>query len=393
MRVPKMKQLDAESSLSLSNLTPFFNRTESAERSYVWQKRYRGKAIRISLKTKDEQEAAKRSQSLYTLFLQMQVMNIQLDFKTMRTALTDARDKYIINQMLGMLSSSCVSSTALPLMSEVLTEWMSESSNDWKPKTREVNERTVKAFIEHVGDKPIDQFKKKDVSEYKHYLEERFKAPRSRQDHLVKISGLFTFASKKRDYISSNPFSGMAYKNVESVSEKVAITIEEQHQVLAAKNVVRSLELSWMLKVLYYTGMRISEVIQLRKSDYRDVEGVLCFSVNDEDGKTVKTKDSVRNIPIHASLLEDGIWEDKPTFKWKNSASAGERVRLAFRNIGLTHTPHEYRYGVSDRLRDISDLPDHVRYSILGHSSQVMTDKTYRSKQPLQLMKQAIDKI
>jgi len=286
-----------------------------------------------------------------------------------------------------------VTEVSSPLMSEVLSEWLVEMESEWKPRTKSMNEKVAQKFIDWKGDVPISSVTKRDVSQYKLHLEKVLKAPRSRQDALVKASGLFTFAMNKRDYIEKNVFSGMFYRAVESKCQKESITKEEHTEAVSKVKGKNAQELMWMMKVLWHTGLRIGEVIQIRKEDYREVDGVWCISINTEDGKTVKTKDSVRDIPIAQNLIDEGILEVKPVFHWKSSSSAGERVRLAFKTIGIERTAHCYRYAISDRLRDLADVPDHVRYSILGHSHQVMTDRVYRGKQSLELMKEAINKI
>ena len=56
--------------------------------------------------------------------------------------------------------------------------------------------------------------------------------------------------------------------------------------------------------------MRIEEICQLHLSDVREVEGVMCFSVNEELGfngtsKHVKTIAGIRNVPIHPWLWKE----------------------------------------------------------------------------------------
>ena len=66
----------------------------------------------------------------------------------------------------------------------------------------------------------------------------------------------------------------------------------------------------WAPWIALYTGMRIEEICQLHISDIREVEGVMCFSVNEDQGfngesKHVKTVAGIRNVPIHPWLWND----------------------------------------------------------------------------------------
>ena len=208
---------------------------------------------------------------------------------------------------------------------------------------------------------------------------------------------MFNFAMKQRDYIVKNPFLGMNYKNVENVSIKTGVSLIEHQKIIVSQHVSDSRSLWWLLNLLYYTGVRIGEAIQITASDYIEKEDqgklIKCISINNAGNKTVKNSESIRDIPLSDNLLNAGIWEEKPIYHWVNNSSASNAISKAFKRVGMNHTAHDYRYGLSDRLRDLQEVPDHIRFSILGHAHRTMTDRTYRSKQPLLQMKQVIDRI
>ncbi|QMF92845.1 hypothetical protein HVY71_12575 [Citrobacter freundii] len=399
-----------------TNFTPslytgLVDRREKAERSFLWQRRYKNKLLRISLRTKEKRVAVQRYAQVTSAFIQLKSIGVSGD--ALHASLCNVRDKAVDQYALEALSDALGGSVSVsnamvqhkpveavteapvkamntsPLLSDVLDEWVREMDGEWAERTKKLNKRVAMRFIEWKGDVPISIITKKDVSQYKAYLEQKYEAPRTRQDALIKASGILTFAVNKRDYIVKNPFHGMFYKNLENTNEKESVT-KEEHKLVCDS--LKDEELKWMLHVLWYTGMRIGEVIQLRPEDYREIDGVPCFSVNTEDGKTLKTSSSIRDIPIHSDLIEMGIMEVKPTFHWKKSNSAGERINQAFKSIELKRTAHCYRYAMSDRLRELSDIPDHVRFTLLGHAHKTTTDRIYRSKQPIELMKNAIDR-
>ncbi|MBR5882312.1 MAG: site-specific integrase [Mailhella sp.] len=71
----------------------------------------------------------------------------------------------------------------------------------------------------------------------------------------------------------------------------------------------------WAPWIALYTGMRIEEICQLHISDIREIEGVMCFSVNEERGfngesKHVKTMAGIRSVPIHPWLWTDAGLKD-----------------------------------------------------------------------------------
>jgi integrase len=66
----------------------------------------------------------------------------------------------------------------------------------------------------------------------------------------------------------------------------------------------------WAPWIALYTGMRIEEICQLHICDIRDIDGVQCFSVNEdaaipELNKHVKTIAGIRNVPIHPWLWQE----------------------------------------------------------------------------------------
>lgn len=113
------------------------------------------------------------------------------------------------------------------------------------------------------------------------------------------------------------------------------------------------------------------------------------ISINDKDGKSVKNASSIRNIPIGEALLNMGLWEVKPFLGWGKNNAAASRVAFAFSKLGSKHSTHHFRYSLSKRLGDC-EVPDSIRYSILGHAHSVTTDRVYVTRQPLMQMKKAL---
>ncbi|EOW9564420.1 tyrosine-type recombinase/integrase [Enterobacter hormaechei] len=382
----------------------FLDRTASSERSFMWQRRLAGKLLRVSLRTQDRNVAQYRAVKLTEVFIRLSQLMGNTNPLLIRETLLKARDKQIEDEFLSAVSVCHVSlhpviqeKSISPLLSSVLNEWLEEMSSDWAKSTKVLNERTVNGFLEWCGDIPVDSVTKKTVSTYKKFLDKSGKSPRSRQDAIIKISAMFNFAMKQRDYIVKNPFLGMNYKHVENMSIKTGVSLREHQKLISSEHVANTRSLWWLLNLLFYTGVRIGEAIQISSNDYieKEDQGILikCISINDDGTKTVKNNESIRDIPLSDSLLKAGIWEEKPIYHWVNNSSASNAVSKAFKKAGMKHTAHDYRYGLSDRLRDLQEVPDHIRFSILGHAHRTMTDRTYRSKQPLLQMKHVIDRI
>jgi len=375
--------------------------THSAKDGYLWRKKLSNRTLSVSLKTRHPETAKMRARNLTIHFVKCKELCVS--FELMRESLKKYRDRLVDEALLIALDSlgdveeePRVTVTEKPrhMLSDALEEWCRDNRSDWKPRTEKLNRRSVELFIDWAEKKSlrhIEEISKQHISEFKGFLENHYQAPRSRQDALIKLQALFNFCVSKRDYLTVNPVKGMTYAKVATVNHKTEVTPEEYSQVMRTEYVQNYTGLKWLLAILWNTGMRIGEAIQLRPSDYREVDGIKCISINAEDGKEVKNDSSVRDIPISNELLRMGIWEAKPALGWSKNNAAGSRIVFAFEQIGLKHTSHDFRYSLSDRLRDC-DVPDSVRYHILGHAHTTTSDRVYKTRQPLKQMLLALNK-
>lgn len=338
---------------------------------YIWQKSYVGKLIRFDLRTRDLQVAHRRSKILLSAFHRLK--REYRDTDEIRLHLMNERDMFIEQEIHleanyihwingGNLLNKQEYDSSFHVkgykISQVADEWYNEMRSEWRPLTFKSNRAAIDYLISLYGDTDIQLFDKSKVASFKKALKNKYKSEFSSQSMFKKVSALFSFATDKRDYITKNPFSGMGYKKIKKVNPKISVSCESHKKVLEL--IEHKSHMWWLLQVLYYTGMRITECIQLTELDYIYIEDkgekIACISVNDGDGKRIKNSSSIRTIPIHKNLLQRGIMDDKPVFPWRVHNSASSAVANLFKKINEKHSPHDYRYAMSDRLRDISDF-------------------------------------
>ncbi|WP_164530035.1 tyrosine-type recombinase/integrase [Leclercia adecarboxylata] len=374
---------------------------------YVWQKSHQSQLIRFDLRTKDFHTASIRSKVLLSTYYRLKRESLKI--QDIREYLIAERDRYIEHEVhvqaahLIPWGRSDTGSISPELsvrrqqghkISAVAEEWYEDMSGDWRPLTFKGNKAAADFFISWYGDNDIESVNKVTVTKFKKALATKYPSEMSRQSMFKKVTALFNFATEKRDYLPKNPFGGMGYRKPKNLRTKHPVPLKLHQEALL--KVEHESSLWWLLQILYYTGMRLSEVLQLTVEDYVIIADkgkfIDCISVNDRNGKRVKNTSSFRTIPVHHELMTLGIMEKKPTFPWKVHNPASNAVSKLFHSLNEKHSPHVYRYGMSDRLRDLPELPDHVRFSILGHSSNTVTDKIYRGKEPILLMKEAIDR-
>ena len=375
--------------------------SHSQKDGYLWRKKLNNRTLSVSLRTRLPEIAKFRAQKLTIQYVRFK--ELSLPFESLRNSLKSYRDRLVDDALLMVLEGGSDMST-MPLttvyekavhpVSEVLEEWCEDNRADWKLRTEKLNRRSVNLFIEWAkrhSIKNVEDVTKQHIADFKRFLDERYQAPRSRQDALIKLQALFNFCIDKRDYLTANPVKGMTYSKVTSINRRIEITPSEYEKVMKTDYVKGYEDLKWLLAILWNTGMRIGEAIQLRPEDFRMVDGIKCISINTEDGKQVKNETSIRDIPISEALLQMGIWDTKPRLGWTKNNAAGSRIAFAFKQIGIEHSSHDFRYSLSNRLRDC-DVADSVRYSILGHAHKTTTDRVYKTRQPLKQMLLALNK-
>ena len=136
----------------------------------------------------------------------------------------------------------------------------------------------------------------------------------------------------------------------------------------------------WALSLGVITGARIEELRQLTKADVKQVGGVWVIDINRNDGKTAKTKNALRVIP-----LTDGAYGfDLQAFREFVDSSESRLFTLgsgqyssvlngALRdvlslNADRTLTFHSLRHSLAGALK-AAEVPVGTAESILGHAS------------------------
>ena len=134
--------------------------------------------------------------------------------------------------------------------------------------------------------------------------------------------------------------------------------------------------------ILLYTGMRASELINLKARDINRKQRTMRIT-------SAKTKSGIRTIPIH-----DRIW---PIIERRLDAvyviqecrtypSLSREFNKAMRTINAKHTTHDCRHTFATRL-DNEGANYNAKRLLLGHASGNVTDGVYTHKSLGQLRK------
>lgn len=143
--------------------------------------------------------------------------------------------------------------------------------------------------------------------------------------YMGSLSGYCTWL-ENNDYIASNPVSGLMPKKGEPANKRASFT-DAQLKKLFTSPLFTSCEGDewprvdepgsvkvrdhryWIPLVMAYSGARPAEIAQLHVGDVREQHGIwtMHITTEGEGGKRVKTKGSMRVVPIHSELIRLGF--------------------------------------------------------------------------------------
>jgi integrase/recombinase XerD len=161
----------------------------------------------------------------------------------------------------------------------------------------------------------------------------------------------------------------------ETIAERILTQEEVQEIIVSVKNTRNRL----IIKCLYYTGIRISELVSLKWRDlqHRDEGGQI--TILGKGGKS-----NVLLIPeelwFELMMLRDTLSDDGPVFKSRKGGHLNpghvERVLkvIATKAIGKGVTPHWYRHSHASHALD-NGCPIHLVKKQLNHSSIATTGR------------------
>lgn len=246
------------------------------------------------------------------------------------------------------------------------------------------------------------------------------------EKHLRVLSAAFRLAVED-GIIASNPFQGLKVvvpraqlkKHVTTQQTYQPYSVEQLNKLFAlplftgcendergchrpGPNLVRR-HRYWTPIIALWTGMRMNEILQLEKADFASSEeGIPFIQVTDQDhqdysadgfSKRLKSKNSLRNVPVHPSLVELGLlnWvADAPDGRLFPEASNGtgekpsdlfsKRFRSNAMQAGIwaarRYVFHSFRNTFNDALR-AADVPLDHREAIQGWREQRTVDQSY----------------
>ena len=201
---------------------------------------------------------------------------------------------------------------------------------------------------------------------------------------------IFRYAMKL-DIIDKNYCDFITLPRHQKVLERKIFT-EEEIALLWAN--IKETDYVDVILILIYTGMRINELLNLKKNDVDLVHSTLKGGSKTEAGKN-------RIIPIHSKILPliTKRMENKTDYLIPNKTEKGHMHYINFRlqifipmmsRFGMNHTLHDTRHTFATMISDVSDNETAIT-GIIGHSNINMTKRYTHTN--IEKMKKEIEKI
>ena len=244
-------------------------------------------------------------------------------------------------------------------LSEAVEVFIRFKSKELSPRTIKEYRSDLELFIEKVGDKPLESVKTSDIVVFRSSLD---CSPSLINRRLSALSSFFKFLVDMELMTSSPVKPSLRIKRIQQRVPE-ALTEEEIEKVLnAAKE--RGLRDYLMVKTILYCGLRISELLSLRKDNLKVYRGKLVLQVIGKGNKE-------RFIPVPQKLAEElSTYAEK--CKDRLFPISYQGAKYVFNKIrektGVNVHPHKLRHTFATILVD-KGVDIRVIQAFLGHAS------------------------
>jgi integrase len=306
-------------------------------------------------------------------------------------------------------------------LSDLLKSYVEhEKSKDIVEKSVSEIRSKCKLFIEIIGDPFVEDLKDEMIYKYledikklpsRHTISKKYRSKsiecllkmkipqkdllgdETIRNHIGRVKSFFLWL-EKRGYLPNGKYSCLFEQNKRSKLPHEArdvFSTDDLNKMFSHKdylNFKKPWEF-WLPLIALYTGMRINEICQLLLDDIVKEVFILYFRICEGEGKTLKTKTSQRNIPIHPELIDLGfidyvkmlkrdrckyLFPDLNGNKTKPSHTPIKKINQWIKRIGIMGNDktgkkvfHSFRHTFANRCKELG-LDQEMTAEILGHS-------------------------
>lgn len=320
-----------------------------------------------------------------------EAINYQAQYISSNPELTAIKEIYITGQNRQLWQKLVDVSARVVNIEGAKTPTFGKMYELWLPGHKErnnVSKSTLCSYenaLKHcksIKDMPIDQIKYNDLQAILDKLGE-YKLSYSTKKKVKNLMSLVFKYATAMDYVSKNYVDLLKIGKNKPVRPHVPFSPEEINAIWQ----IRDYPGADSILILLYTGMRVGEMLALKKENIRLSERYLRITKS-------KTFAGLRIIPIHSQiqLLIEKRMASKSDFLIANPCGhpysytaytdLWERIML---KTNMKHTTHDCRHTMATRL-DAAGANDISKKRILGHAVQNVTE-IYTHKSLSELIK------
>lgn len=267
--------------------------------------------------------------------------------------------------------------------SEVATKWINEHSKNISKLTLQSYEMIYKQYIKNLEMQIFSELKLFQLQEHINKLSNKVSTGTLKRVKSI-LSMIYTWAIKNE--IASKNYAELIEIGKHETKVKRRIFTKEELSILW-KN--REESIVDTLLILIYTGLRVGELINLKKSEIYLDKKLIVTGSKTEAGRN-------RHIPVHEKILPFIRERMKNPTEYllvtnRNNIYTYQGYRKAFVNILYklkieAHTVHDCRHTTATLLSNAGANPTAIK-NILGHSDFKITEKIYTHKDDDELTK------
>lgn len=131
--------------------------------------------------------------------------------------------------------------------------------------------------------------------------------PKTVNKHLSLLSSVLKWAVR-HSHTTTNPAEGLTIAKTQRADEERSPYSADDIQKII-NNLRTGPKPAWIPIIAMYTGARREEICSLVPADIKNIDGIWCFDINEQNDRHIKTEAGKRIVPIHPKLLELGLLE------------------------------------------------------------------------------------
>jgi site-specific recombinase XerD len=229
------------------------------------------------------------------------------------------------------------------------------------PRTIELYSLVLKKFREHAG-KPIEQCTRPDIVRYlNHIIFERKLSKATAANTLSVLKSFYSFLLQN-EYINADPTKGINPVKIDKKAPEY-LTQGEMKELI---NIASGDRDNLMVKMLYATGVRVSELVNIKKQDIDTGQGTIKVFGKGAKERIVLIPDVMRpQVEAYCGPLKD---EDKIFDLTPRMVQLEIKKLSKMAGINKKVTPHKLRHSFATHMLQNGGNVVAIQ-KLLGHTS------------------------